>query len=211
MKTRHWFGLSAAAAALALVIAPAVTDAASPSGVATGDPAPNFTLTDSNGTEHSLTDFAGKTVVLEWTNLQCPFVKKFYSEGHMQAMQQRYTEGGDVVWLMVASSAEGKQGHLTPDGWNAAIADEGINSTAVLLDASGEVGKLYAAKTTPHMYVIDGEGTLRYQGAIDSVRSTKTGDIEGATNYVAEALEAIAAGSEVPTETTTAYGCSVKY
>ncbi|MEM6457981.1 MAG: thioredoxin family protein [Planctomycetota bacterium] len=211
MKTRPWFGLSAAAATFALLITPAVTQAAKSGGVATGDPAPNFTLTDSNGTEHSLSDFAGKTVVLEWTNLQCPFVKKFYNEGHMQAMQQQYTEGGDVVWLLIASSAEGKQGYLTADGWNSAVESQGINSTAVLLDTSGEVGKLYAAKTTPHMYVIDGEGTLRYQGAIDSVRSTKTGDIEGATNYVAEALEAIAASSEVPTETTTAYGCSVKY
>ncbi|MEM1109279.1 MAG: redoxin domain-containing protein [Planctomycetota bacterium] len=210
MKFAAFFGLTGLVTALAIVAMPVASDAAK-GGVATGEPAPAFTLTDSNGIEHSLSDFAGKTVVLEWTNHQCPFVKKFYDEGHMQGWQGEYTAEGDVVWLSICSSAPGKQGHLSANGWNQKIQDKGINATAVLIDEDGTVGRAYAAKTTPHIYVIDGEGTLRYQGAIDSIRSTKTSDIDSATNYLASAVDAVRVGSEVVTDTTTPYGCSVKY
>ncbi|MEM9418909.1 MAG: redoxin domain-containing protein [Planctomycetota bacterium] len=210
MKMTAWFGLTGFLAALAIVLTPSLSDAAK-GGVATGEQAPAFTLTDSNGVEHSLSDFVGKTVVLEWTNQQCPFVQKFYSQGHMQGWQEVYTTQDEVVWLTICSSAPGKQGHLSADAWNAEIAKKDINSTAVLLDEDGTVGKAYAAKTTPHIYVIDGEGVLRYQGAIDSIRSTKTSDIEDATNYMADAVDAVLAGSEVVEHTTQPYGCGVKY
>ncbi|MBB6430866.1 thioredoxin family protein [Algisphaera agarilytica] len=210
MKPIAWFGLTGIVAALAIMMMP-VASVAAKGGVATGEQAPAFTLTDSNGVEHSLEDFAGKTVVLEWTNQQCPFVKKFYGQGHMQAWQEAYTTQDDVIWLTICSSAPGKQGHLTAEGWNTEVAEKGINSTAVLLDEDGTVGKAYAAKTTPHIYVIDGEGVLRYQGAIDSVRSTRTSDIDGATNYLADAVDALLAGSEVAEHTTQPYGCGVKY
>ncbi|MEO0515279.1 MAG: redoxin domain-containing protein [Planctomycetota bacterium] len=210
MKTKTWFGLTGLVAAVAMLMTPMVSDAAE-GGVATGEQAPAFTLTDSNGVEHSLEDFTGQTVILEWTNKDCPFVKKFYKEGHMQGWQDTYTAMDDVVWLSICSSAPGKQGHLTANGWNSEIEKQGINATAVLLDEDGTVGQAYAAKTTPHIYVIDGEGVLRYQGAIDSKKSTKTSDIEGATNYLADAMDAVLSGSEVAEHTTQPYGCSVKY
>lgn len=211
MKRKTWIGLMISAMAVAVLAVPSGLYAGAKGGVATDSPAPAFTLTDSNGVTHSLSDFAGKTVILEWTNKDCPFVKKFYKEGHMQGWQAQYTANPEVVWLSIASSAPGKQGHLSPGEWNQVITDMGINATAVLLDEDGAVGKAYAAKTTPHIYVIDGEGILRYQGAIDSVKSTKASDIENATNYLAAAVDAVLAGQEVAEKTTTPYGCSVKY
>ena len=211
MKTQAWFALTGLALAVALLAAPSVLRADQPGGIATDTPAPDFTLTDSNGTTHSLSDFAGKTVVLEWINKDCPFVKKFYNEGHMQGWQAEYTANPDVVWLTICSSAPGKQGHMSPSAWNQHIDDKGIASTAVLIDEDGTVGQLYAAKTTPHIYVIDGAGVLRYQGAIDSKKSAKTSDIAGATNYLAAAVTALLAGEEVQEKTTTPYGCGVKY
>lgn len=175
-----------------------------------GKPAPAFTLTDTNGTSHNLSDFKGKYVVLEWVNHQCPFVKKFYSPGKMQELQATYTSKG-VVWLSICSSAPGKQGHLSPADWNAKIESTGTKATAVLLDQDGMVGKTYGAKTTPHMYVIHPDGNLIYAGAIDSVKSTKSSDIEGATNYVAQALEESMSGKPVSVPTSPAYGCSIKY
>lgn len=210
MKTATWFGITGVVAALAIMMTPLVSQAAS-GGVATGEQAPAFTLTDSNGNEHSLEDFAGKTVILEWTNKDCPFVVKFYSEGHMQGWQQQYTANEDIVWLTIASSAPGKQGHLSPDEWNSLVAEQDSHATAVLLDEDGTVGRAYAAKTTPHIYVIDGEGVLRYQGAIDSIKSTKVSDIDKATNYLAAAVTAVLDGSEVAEHTTQPYGCGVKY
>lgn len=210
MKSATFFGLTGLVAAVAMLWTPLVSDAAD-GGVATGEAAPAFTLTDSNGVEHSLEDFAGKTVILEWTNKDCPFVKKFYSEGHMQGWQEDYTAMDDVVWLTIGSSAPGNQGHLDADGWNSEIEKQGINSTAVLLDEDGAVGRAYAAKTTPHIYVIDGDGVLRYQGAIDSKKSAKASDIDGATNYLAAAVDAVLAGEEVAEHTTQPYGCGVKY
>lgn len=172
--------------------------------------APDFTLTDTNGNEHSLSDFEGKVVVLEWFNRGCPFVKKHYVKGNMQSLQETYTDQ-DVVWLTICSSAPGKQGHDTPEGHNKNIEEWKIQSTAFLLDEDGKVGKAYGAQTTPHMYVIDAEGEMVYQGAIDDKRSVNPDDIPKSTNHVREALDAVLAGEEVEVAKTKAYGCSVKY
>ena len=179
-------------------------------GVSSGDLAPDFTLKDSTGAEHSLSDFKGKYVVLEWTNHRCPFVKKFYREGHMQDLQAKLT-GQEVVWLQVLSSAPSKQGFLTAEEAEKLRVDQKHNSTAILLDPDGTVGRQYDARTTPHMYLIDPHGTLIYQGAIDSVRSTKSVDIDGAKNYVVEAFEADRVDRPVSISATAPYGCGVKY
>ncbi len=199
-------------AVAALVIALAVTlsfqstNAADDANGAAADlpAAPAFTLTDTHGNEHALSDFRGKYVVLEWINDGCPFVKKFYEPGKMQELQKTYTEQ-DVVWLAIASSKPGAQGHHSAEGWNKIIKDWNINATALLIDESGEVGRAYDAKTTPHMYVINPDGKLIYQGAIDSIRSTKQADIAKADNHVAKVLDAALLKSTTP------YGCSVKY
>ena len=175
-----------------------------------GDQAPEFTLTDSKGTSHKLSDFRGKFVVLEWLNHECPFVKKHYSGGNMQKLQQEYSAKG-VVWLSIISSAPGKQGHRTGPQADADTKDKGAAPTAVLLDPAGEVGKKYDAKTTPEMFVIDKEGKVIYAGAIDTIKSTDSADIAKAENHVRQALDAALAGKPVPTPKTTPYGCSVKY
>jgi peroxiredoxin len=175
-----------------------------------GSPAPAFTLTDTNGKQHNLADYKGKYVVLEWVNFGCPFVKKHYESGNMQATQKKAVEKG-VVWLSVCSSAKFKQGHMSAANWNEDIADRKLASTAVLLDESGAVGKSYGAKTTPHMYVINPDGVLIYKGAIDDKPSTNQDDIPGATNYVLAALDESMAGKPVSTASTQSYGCSVKY
>lgn len=174
------------------------------------EPAPEFTLTDSNGTAHALSDFRGKTVVLEWTNAECPFVVKHYKPGNMQRQQAEATANG-VVWLTINSGAPGKQGHVDGAGANAIIEQTGGKQTAYLIDADGKVGRLYGARTTPHMFVIDGEGVLRYMGAIDSNPSGDPADIAGATQYVEVALAELAAGKAVSAPVTQPYGCSVKY
>ncbi len=175
-----------------------------------GNPAPAFTLADAEGKTHSLADFKGKTVVLEWFNYGCPFVVKHYASGNMQGLQESATEE-DVVWLTIVSSAPGKQGHLTPDEAKAKKSELGLKATAILLDEDGQVGKLYNAKTTPEMFVINGEGTLVYMGAIDDRADTKEASIDGATNYVTAALDALESGEPVETAKTKPYGCSVKY
>ena len=175
-----------------------------------GQPAPAFTLTDSNGQSHSLSDFKGKFVVLEWLNHGCPFVKKHYDSGNMQNLQKEYT-GKEVVWLSIASSAPGKQGHMSPAETNQAKEEKGSAATAVLLDEDGTVGQLYGAKVTPELYVINPEGDLIYAGAIDDKRSVDAADVEGATNYVKQALDEALAGQPVSNSKTEAYGCSVKY
>lgn len=172
--------------------------------------APAFTLTDAHGEEHSLSDYEGKIVVLEWVNHGCPFVVKFYAGGHMQAMQEEMAEKG-VVWLSICSSAPNTQGWMSREDQAKTIEEKNIKAKAVLIDEDGTVGRAYGARTTPHMYVIDGEGKLRYQGAIDSIRSTRASDIEKADNYVRAAVEAILAGEEVDPKQTQPYGCSVKY
>ena len=212
MKALTSFGILGGLAALTMLVAPLTLDAAeSAGGVATGEAAPDFTATDTHGNEHSLSDFAGQIVILEWTNKDCPFVRKFYDSGYMQQWQEEYAGMENVVWLTVCSSAPGNQGHLSAEEWNQLIQKQDSHATAVLMDEDGTVGKAYGATNTPHMYIIDGEGVLRYQGAIDSIRSAKSDDIEEATNYVAQAVEAIQAGEEVEETTTQAYGCGVKY
>jgi len=175
-----------------------------------GEEAPDFTLTDSKGTSHKLSDFRGKLVVLEWLNHDCPFVKKHYGSGNMQKLQKEYTAKG-VVWLSIISSAPGKQGHRTGPQADADTKDKNANPTAVLLDPAGEVGQKYEAKTTPHMFVIDKEGKVIYAGAIDSIRSTDPADTARSENYVRQALDAALAGKAVPTPSTKPYGCGVKY
>jgi peroxiredoxin len=174
-----------------------------------GSPAPAFTLTDVDGKTRSLADFKGKTVVLEWTNAECPFVKKHYS-GNMQ--QQQATAATDkIVWLTINSSAEGKQGHVDGASAKQVIARTGGKQTAYLLDAPGAVGKAYGAKTTPHMYVIDGAGILKYAGAIDSIPSADVADIPKATQYVPAVLSDLDSGKPVRVASSQPYGCSVKY
>ena len=174
-----------------------------------GKPAPAFTVTDSNGKTHSLSDFAGKTVVLEWHNPECPFVKKHYA-GNMQG-QQKTATGDDVVWLTINSGKAGKQGHLDGQAANAYLVASNASPTAYLVDASSETGTAYGAKTTPHMFVIDPKGTLQYMGAIDSVPSADVGDIADATQYVTQALTEQDSGKPVSVASTQPYGCSVKY
>lgn len=175
-----------------------------------GSPAPAFTLTDSNGQAHNLSDFKGKFVVLEWLNHGCPFVVKHYAGGNMQNLQKEYT-GKDVVWLSIASSAPGKEGHMSPAETNAAKAEKGSAATAILLDADGTVGQLYDAKVTPVLYVINPEGNLIYTGAIDDKKSTDPADVAGAKNYVKQALDEALAGNPVSEPAIAPYGCAVKY
>lgn len=175
-----------------------------------GKPAPDFTATDTNGKEHKLSDFKGKLVVLEWTNPDCPFVKKHYVSKNMQGLQAKYT-AQDVVWLSINSSAAGKEGNQTNEQANAYMAEVGSAATARLVDATGTAGNLYGAKTTPHMFVIDKEGNLAYEGAIDDNDSANVADAATAKNYVSAALDSLIAGTPVETAQTQSYGCSVKY
>jgi len=175
-----------------------------------GKPAPGFTATDSNGKSHSLSDYKGKVVVLEWLNHGCPYVKKHYNSGKMQSLQNTYTEKG-VVWFSIISSAPGTQGYCTPEEANDVIKQKQAFPTALLLDPDGIVGKLYGAKVTPHMYIINSDGVLVYNGGIDDIRSTNVDDIAKAKNYVQLALDEVLAGKEVSIKTSRPYGCSVKY
>lgn len=178
--------------------------------VTTGSPAPSFTLPGIDGKQHSLDEYKGKVVVLEWFNEGCPFVKKHYASGNMQALQKEYT-GKGVAWLTIVSSAPGKQGHDDAAGHKAKLGEWKASPTAFLTDESGEVGKKYGARTTPHMYVIDSSGALVYQGAIDDKATTKESDIPGSKNFVKAALDEVTAGKPVTTASTEPYGCSVKY
>jgi peroxiredoxin len=175
-----------------------------------GKPAPVFSLVDTNGKTHSLSDFKGKYVVLEWVNYDCPFVKKHYSSGNMQKLQKEITSKG-VIWLTVSTSAPGKQGHYPADKVNALLKEKNSSPTAYLLDSDGKVGRLYGARTTPHMYIINPEGVLIYNGAIDDKPSTNPADIDSAKNFVRSALDEAMAGKAVTVSATQPYGCSVKY
>jgi glutathione peroxidase-family protein len=172
--------------------------------------APDFTLKDNNGRSYTLSDFKGKYVVLEWVNFGCPFVGKHYNSGHMQKLQKMYTDKG-VIWFTICSSAEGKQGYFEGKELDEKIKEKGVNSTAYLIDEDGSVGKIYGAKTTPHMYVINPAGKLIYVGGIDNRATTSLDDINGATNYVENALDEAMAGKPVVVQTARPYGCSVKY
>lgn len=176
----------------------------------TGKPAPDFTAKDVLEQEVKLSALKGKLVVLEWTNPGCPFVKKFYSGGDMQKLQAEYTEKG-IVWIRINSSAEGKEGHQTAKDAIALAKEQKAAATHTILDAKGTLGHLYEAKTTPHMFVIAKDGTLAYQGAIDTIRSPNPTDIAKAENYVASALDALLADKPVATAATQPYGCGVKY
>ena len=178
--------------------------------VAVGQPAPDFTLTDSNGKSRSLSEFKGRIVVLEWNNPKCPFVGKHYGSGNMQRQQADATAAG-VVWLTINSSAAGKQGDIDRAGANAYIAKVGAKQTAYLLDPTGQVGHLYGARTTPHMFVIDKAGVLRYMGGIDSIKSTDQDDIAKATQYIPQVLAELDAGKPVTVATAEPYGCGVEY
>ncbi len=178
--------------------------------VKVGQKAPDFTLEDTNNAHQSLSQFKGKFVVLEWVNPDCPFVKKHYNSGNMQNLQKEL-RGKDVTWLSVCSSAKGKQGFYTGEEWNKMTLEKKAAPNAVLLDADGKVGKLYGAKTTPHMFVIDPNGILVYKGAIDDKPSTDIADVEGAKNYVKNALEETMAGKKAKVSQTQSYGCGVKY
>ena len=178
--------------------------------VEVGQPAPNFQGTDSQGNTINLSDYKGKIVVLEWSNHECPYVVKHYSGGNMQSLQKETTDQG-IVWLTIVSSAKGKQGHTTAQEANSVMKAQGAHSTARILDPSGTIGNLYAARTTPHMFVVDTQGIIAYAGAIDSNSSIKSSTIAGATNYVREAVNSLVAGKPVEVASTKPYGCSVKY
>jgi peroxiredoxin len=175
-----------------------------------GDPAPDFTGTDSQGQTHKLSEYHGKYVVLEWTNNGCPFTKKHYTSGNMQALQKEWTAKG-VVWLTILSSAPGAQGFMTASDENAYMSRVHAAPTAAILDPTGRIGHEFEAKTTPDMIVIDPSGKVIYSGAIDNRPTTEPSDVQGATNYVSAALTESMAGQAVAVSFTRPYGCSVKY
>lgn len=172
--------------------------------------AQDFKLTDMYGKTVQLSKFRGKTIVLEWNNPGCPFVQKHYSSGNMQAAQAKARKQG-VVWLTINSGAKGKQGYMTGKQAQQFTKEQGSKSTKYLLDRKGVVGKAYAAKTTPHMYIIDDKGTLVYQGGIDNRPTANPADIKGARNHVLAALSEITAGKPISVTRSRPYGCSVKY
>jgi len=176
-----------------------------------GKAAPDFTLTDINGQKHSLSDFKGKTVVLEWVNPECPFVVKHYDNSGNMPKTQKAATGDGVVWLQINSGHPGAQGDFDAAKVKAWQQKNGVASTAYFRDQDGQVGKLYDARTTPHMYIVDPSGTLAYAGGIDSIRSSKASDIAQATNYVTEALADLKSGKAIRNAKSQPYGCSVKY
>lgn len=179
-------------------------------GVETGSMAPDFVLKGMDGKEYKLSDYKGKEVILEWYNYHCPFVRKHYESNNMQQIQKQAKDQG-VVWFVVNSSAQGKQGHLNESSAKETFAKEKMQAVTLLLDPNGIVGKSYAAKTTPHLYYINKEGKLLYQGAIDSNPSTDAADIPSSKNYVTPILASLAKGEKIAGSSTKPYGCSVKY
>ncbi|MCR9078465.1 MAG: redoxin domain-containing protein [Hyphomonadaceae bacterium] len=211
--TRRNLGLAAGMATAVALTAGAMIAFSANATPITGEAAPGFTnAVTATGDTISLSDFAGQTVVMEWTNHDCPFVKKHYAEPvtNMQTLQSEATAGG-TVWIQVISSAPGKQGYLEAEAALAKNTERGAAPTYTILDPSGDIGRAYDAKTTPHMYVIEGDGELAYEGAIDSIRSARVSDIGKATNYVTAALTAVTAGATPDVTSSKPYGCSVKY
>ncbi|MCR6646136.1 MAG: redoxin domain-containing protein [Terricaulis sp.] len=178
--------------------------------VETGQRAPAFSVRDASGATRTLSEFAGRTLVLEWTNHGCPYVRKHYDAGNMQALQRAAAEDG-VVWLQIISSRPGAQGYLDAAGARARVATDNAAPAATLLDADGVMGRAYGARVSPHMFIINPQGVIVYQGAIDDRPSARPASLEGATNYVSAALADLAAGRAVQTTDTTPYGCTVKY
>lgn len=199
--------LGAGAAAMLTAAALVVSSA---SAAPPGNAAPAFKEVNTAGKEISLADFKGKTVILEWTNDGCPFVKKHYTSKNMQDTQAAAIADG-VIWLSVISSKPGSQGHVNGAGADKLTADRGAKPTHVLLDPDGSMGRAYGAKTTPHMYIITPDGKIAYNGAIDSIQSNKVEDIPKATNYVKAALASLEAGKAPDPALTVPYGCDVKY
>ena len=197
--------LVAAGLAIAAAAAPTTIDASR-----VGAQAPEFRGTDTKGTVHNLSDFKGKWVVLEWHNEGCPYVRKHYGGHNMQKLQQEWTAKG-VVWLTILSSASGQQGHMEPAQANAYFAKQNAAPSAILLDPSGEIGRLYDAKTTPHMFVINPDGVLAYNGAIDDKPTSDLADLATASNHVSAALAEGMAGKAVTTANSRPYGCGIKY
>jgi hypothetical protein len=196
-------------ASLPLIFAAALTLWGAGS-VRVGAPAPGFTATDSNGKTHTLSEYAGKFVVLEWTNRGCPYTMKHYDSGNMERLQHEWTARG-VIWLSVISSAPGQQGYVNAVEENAYLKQMNAAPTAALLDPAGALGHLYDAKTTPQIFIINSQGVLIYDGAIDNRPSTDPSDIAGAKNYASLALQEAMAGKTVSIATSRPYGCSVKY
>jgi len=194
----------------AVIFCAALAPASAKAQAVVGSPAPAFVATDSHGSAHSLDRYRGKYVVLEWHNQGCPYTKKHYVSGNMQSLQKEWTAKG-VVWFTVISSAPGKEGYVTDSEENAYLDQMHAAPTAVLIDADGKIGHLYGAKTTPEMYVIDPEGKLIYEGAIDDRPTPDVSDVKGADNYLSDALSESLAGKPVAKSYTRPYGCSVKY
>ena len=204
MKRRHFFAQTLIAGVFAST---ALFAHAAPE---VNQPAPAFTAASASGKPISLSDYKGKVVVLEWTNHDCPFVKKHYDSGNMQGLQKDAAAKG-VVWLQVISSAPGEQGQVDDAGANKLNASRSAKPAGTVLDPDGKIGMLYDARTTPHMYVIDQQGVLVYKGGIDSIPSAKQEDIAKADPYVANAIKAVLAGQKVAQQSTRPYGCGVKY
>ncbi len=177
---------------------------------AIGKPAPDFTAENLKGESVSLAEFKDKVVVLEWVNFECPFVKKHYSSSNLPKLQETYA-AKDVIWLTISSAAKGKQGYLEASEMAERAAKEGNKASHFLLDPDGKIGKSYGAKVTPHLFIIGKDGLLKYDGAIDSIASTKTEDIGTADKLFANALDAVIAGKEVTNPKNKPYGCGVKY
>ncbi|WP_159996574.1 redoxin domain-containing protein [Roseomonas sp. 18066] len=177
---------------------------------AIGAAAPGFSAPDQDGQTRSLADYRGKVVVLEWTNHDCPFVKKHYGSNNMQALQREAAAKG-IVWLSVASSPQGEQGHVTPEQAKALTSERSAAPAAVLLDPQSRIARAYGATTTPHMYVIDAEGVLRYMGGIDSIASNRVDDVPKAEPLAKNAMLAVAEGRQVAQAVTRNYGCAIKY
>jgi peroxiredoxin len=199
----HALGLSAFALPASLFTA------ASAQAASIGQPAPDFTLTDTAGKAVKLSDFRGKPVVLEWNNPGCPFVRKHYN-GNFQALQKEFT-GKGVVWLAINSTRDDSPDYLSPAQLGRWMADKGAATSAILMDEDGKVGQAYSARVTPHMYIVNAQGVLVYAGAIDSIPSAREADIAKATNYVRQGLGELLAGKPLSTATSQPYGCSIKY
>jgi peroxiredoxin len=207
LTKRLFLGLATAAALSIGVSGQALSATGNPQ---VGQPAPNFTALDSNGKTVNLADFKGKVVVLEWTNHQCPYTVKHYVTGNMQKVQARSKELG-VVWLTIVSSEPGTQGYVTAKEANDLTTSRNARPDHVLLDPKGVVGKAYDARVTPHMYIVDKEGTLVYMGGIDDKPTARHSSVEGAKNYVLEALDDMQAGRKIQEPVTRHYGCTIKY
>ena len=205
LHRRHLLAMSTGALVLPSLLVPRPAHAAA----SVGQPAPDFTLNDTAGKPVKLSQFKGKLVVLEWNNPSCPFVRKHY-EGNMQGLQKEFT-GQGVVWLAINSTEDASSDYQTPPQLARWMRDKGASPSATLMDEDGQVGALYAARVTPHMYIVNAQGLLAYAGGIDSIPSARVADIDKATNFVRQGLGELLAGKPVSTPTSQPYGCSIKY